>query len=120
VDAYLAWVETTQIHVGAVFRGIDRWGHVSDKGLHIDSLVPLLRAILKEAGVVSPELYSGHSLRRGFATWASANGWDVKTLMEYVGWKDVYSAMRYVDSGDPFARHRINESLGLEAARLES
>jgi integrase len=115
VEAYLAWVNAAQIREGAVFRSIDRWGHVSDDGLHIDSLVPLLRTILKEAGVVSPELYSGHSLRRGFATWASANGWDVKTLMEYVGWKDVHSAMRYVDSADPFARHRISEILALES-----
>jgi integrase len=85
--------------------------------LHIDSLVPLLRSILKEAGVVSPELYSGHSLRRGFATWASKNGWDVvKTLMQYVGWKGVHSAMRYVDSADPFARHRIGEILALDSS----
>jgi integrase len=116
VEAYLAWVGAAQIGDGAVFRSIGRWGHVSDDGLHIDSLVPLLRSILKEAGVVSPELYSGHSLRRGFATWASANGWDVKMLMEYVGWKDVHSAMRYVDSADPFARHRISEMLTLDSS----
>lgn len=114
VEAYLAWVDAAKIGEGAVFRAIDRWGHVGGEGLHIDSLVPLLRSILKEAGVESPELYSGHSLRRGFATWASANGWDVKTLMEYVGWKDVHSAMRYVDSADPFARQRINQMLDRE------
>jgi hypothetical protein len=28
-------------------------------------------------------------------------------LMEYIGWKDARSAMRYVDSADPFAQHRI-------------
>ena len=39
----------------------------------------------------------GHSLRRGFATWANSHGWDVKDLMEYVGWKDATSAMRYID-----------------------
>jgi integrase len=70
---------------------------------------------MKEAGVVSPELYSGHLLRRGFATLASANGWDLKTLMKYPGWKDVHSAMRYVDSADPFARQRISEMLALES-----
>jgi len=30
--------------------------------------------------------------------------------MEYVGWKDVKSAMRYVDAADPFARHRIDKT----------
>jgi integrase len=54
---------------------------------------------------------SGHSLRRGFANWAMANGWDLKTLMEYVGWKNVQSAMRYVEAADPFAKRRIERAL---------
>jgi len=111
VEAYLAWIETSRLTDGAVFRGIDRWGHVANVGMNADSLVPLLRAILSDAGVVSSELYSGHSLRRGFANWATSNGWDLKTLMEYVGWKNIQSAMRYVDGADPFAKRRIEASL---------
>jgi len=56
-------------------------------------------------------LYSAHSLRRGFASWATANGWDLKTLMEHVGWKNAQSAIRYIDSEDPFNRHRIEQNL---------
>lgn len=41
-------------------------------------------------------------MRRGFATWASANGWDIKGLMSYVGWKDMKSALRYVDASSSF------------------
>ncbi|QXW42682.1 hypothetical protein [Pseudomonas amygdali] len=41
-------------------------------------------------------------MRRGFATWASANGWDIKGLMSYEGWKDMKSALRYVDSNVSF------------------
>jgi integrase len=58
------------------------------------------------AGIAFAEQYSGHSLRRGFASWATSNGWDLKTLMEYVGWRDVQSAMRYMESADPFAQMR--------------
>jgi integrase len=111
VEAYIDWVEAAHLAKGTLFRAIDRWGHISDEGLHADSLVPLLRTILANAGIDSPDLYSGHSLRRGFANWATANGWDLKTLMEYVGWKNVQSAMRYVDAADPFARHRIEATL---------
>jgi hypothetical protein len=32
-------------------------------------------------------------------------------LMEYVGWKDVRSAMRYIDAADRFAQHRIESAL---------
>jgi site-specific recombinase XerD len=89
---------------GFVFRAIDRWGHISNGGLHADSLAPVIRTVLKNAGIASAELYSGHSLRRGFANWATANGWDLKTLMEYVGWKNVQTAMRYVESANPFLK----------------
>jgi integrase len=111
VDAYLAWVALAQLEAGPAFRAVDRWGHVGSAGLHVDSLVPLLRSMLAHAGVASAARYSGHSLRRGFANWATANGWDLKTLMEYVGWRNVHSAMRYVDAADPFARQRIESAL---------
>ncbi|MBY0242341.1 MAG: site-specific integrase [Burkholderiaceae bacterium] len=103
VEAYLAWIEAANLSTGPVFRGIDRWGHVSDDGLHINSLIPLLRSMFDAAGVPFADQYSSHSLRRGFANWATSNGWDLKTLMEYVGWHDVHSAMRYVEASDPFA-----------------
>lgn len=117
VEAYLAWKEAAQLTSGPVFRAIDRWGHVSETGLHIDSLLPLLQTILADAGIAAAELYSSHSLRRGFANWAAANGWDVKTLMAYVGWKDVQSAMRYVDAADPFEKRRIEQALDLAAPK---
>ncbi|WP_434600914.1 tyrosine-type recombinase/integrase [Pseudomonas sp. Z4-7] len=66
------------------------------------SLIPVLRRIFKEAGL-SAQLYSSHSMRRGFATWASANGWDIKGLMSYVGWKDMRSALRYIDASVSFS-----------------
>ena len=113
VSAYLDWIELAGLQAGSVFRAIDRWGHVSQDGLHADSLIPLLRSLFQKAGVESPTQYSAHSLRRGFANWATANGWDLKTLMEYVGWKNVQSAIRYVDSADLFARLRIETSLNL-------
>lgn len=111
VDAYLNWIEAADLTNGAVFRRIDRWGHVGDEGLHIDSFIPLLRAVFTAAGVPFAKEYSGHSLRRGFANWAASNGWNAKTLMEYVGWKDVQSAMRYVDAADSFGLTRIELAL---------
>ncbi|MBB4517503.1 site-specific integrase [Paraburkholderia fungorum] len=111
VAAYEAWVTASGLTDGPVFRRIDRWGHVGDDGLHAGSFVPLLRALFRAAGVPTPDSYSSHSLRRGFATWANSNGWDLKMLMQYVGWKDVRSAMRYIDAADPFAQHRIESAL---------
>ncbi|UVJ41938.1 site-specific integrase [Pseudomonas sp. LS1212] len=97
VEAYNDWISTAGIAKGPVFRGIDRWGRLSDQALHPYSVAPILREALAGAGVAG-ELYSSHSLRRGFANWASQSGWDQKSLMSYVGWKDSKSALRYVDA----------------------
>lgn len=118
VEAYLDWVHAAHLDAGPVYRGIDRWGHVSDTGLHIDSVAPLLRAILADAGIEAPELYSSHSLRRGFANWATSNAWDIKTLMEYVGWKNVQSAMRYVGAADPFGKRRIERGMATSVRKV--
>lgn len=111
VAAVTAWLTASSLTMGPLFRGIDRWATVSDEPLHPNSLIRLLRSVFAQAGLAGPDTYSSHSLRRGFAGWANANGWDVKTLMEYVGWKDVHSAMRYIDGVDSFGQDRIERGL---------
>jgi len=96
VEAYLNWLEASGLTRGGVFRGIDRWGNISDRPLAAHSLIPLLRGTLERCGLPS-QTFTAHSIRRGFATWAASSGWDIKTLMEYVGWSDMKSALRYVE-----------------------
>lgn len=111
VQATTAWIEAANLKTGPLFRRIDSCGHIANRGLHPNSLIPLLRRVLHAAGIANVDGYSSHSLRRGFAGWANSNGWDIKALMEYVGWRDVKSAMRYIDEGDSFAQQRIEASL---------
>jgi integrase len=106
VSAYEDWIKAGARNTGPVFCGIDRWGRLSDEGLHPNSVIPLLRTLMQKASIVDAEKFSSHSLRRGFATWANGQGWDVKVLMEYVGWKDMKSALRYIDTTDPFRQLR--------------
>lgn len=101
VQAYLEWVDAAGLAEGPVLRSVDRWGRLGAGALHPGSVIPLLRAVLRGAGLPA-ELYSSHSLRRGFATWASRSGWDQKALMSYVGWRDANSALRYVESHGSF------------------
>jgi integrase len=102
VEAYLDWLDTAGICDGPVFRGIDRWGRLSAQALHPYSIGHILRHTLIRSGGEG-ELYSSHSLRRGFATWASASGWDQKSLMSYVGWRDAKSALRYIEARPDFS-----------------
>jgi len=111
MDAYQQWIALSGLEQGPVFRRIDRWGTIADEALHPNSFIPLLRDLLHQAGIADSDRYSSHSLRRGFATWANANGWDVKALMEYVGWRDVASALKYIEGSDSFAQRRIEAAL---------
>lgn len=115
VAAYEAWLSVSHLTSGAVFRRINRWGHIASDGLLAGSIIPLLRRLLAAAGIANVEEYSSHSLRRGFAGWANANGWDLKSLMEYVGWKDINSAIRYLDTTPERLKERFELGLALDA-----
>ncbi|WP_397453541.1 site-specific integrase [Pseudomonas sp. NA-150] len=109
VQAYIEWLNCAALVRGPVFRAIDRWGNLSEEGLHANSIIPLLRQALERAGIAA-EQYTSHSLRRGFASWAHQSGWDLKSLMSYVGWKDMKSALRYVEA-TPFRLNRDDSEL---------
>ena len=105
VQAYEEWIQASELKQGPLFRSIDRWGHLGDEPLNSNSISRLLRLAFARNGLDGTG-YSGHSLRRGFATWANRNEWGTKALMDYVGWRDVASAMRYIDSNAFFGEWR--------------
>ena len=111
VTALSEWIYLAELHTGPVFRKIDRWGHLGEESLISTSVIPILRNLFTSVGLVSAQEYSSHSLRRGFAGWARASGWDIKDLMAYVGWKDIKSAMRYLDASDADLQARFEKGL---------
>lgn len=115
VSAYLDWISTAQLSTGPVFRSINRWGHIAEDALHPGSIINIVKRCCKLADIEDATMFSSHSLRRGFATWANSQGWDTKSLMNYVGWKDVQSAMRYIDVPDPFSLTRPKEIVSTTA-----
>lgn len=98
VRAYEEWISEADLHDGPIFRSISRWGSISPRGVHPGSMIGMLRRVILEGGDEDARKFSTHSMRRGLANWARDTGWDLKDLMSYVGWKDVKSAMRYIDS----------------------
>lgn len=118
VDAYLDWLDVSGLKSGPVYPGIDRWGNVSGQHMASQAVLPLLRRILQDAGTQDAGSYSSHSLRRGFAGWASSNGWDLKELMEHVGWRDVGSALRYIDVPQDALKSKFERGLANSASTL--
>ena len=119
VSAYADWLTASGLTAGPVFRAIDRWGNMASAGLSANGVIPIIRGIFASAGIPGGNEYSSHSLRRGFAGWAKSNGWDIKELMEYVGWRDLKSAVRYLEIQPGDLKQRFERGLpsAPEAAR---
>lgn len=101
VQAFEDWLSVSELREGPLFRPINQWGQVSAQGLKPDGVTYVLREAFVRGGLLG-DSYTGHSLRRGFATWASSENWTTKQLMDYVGWRDVKSALRYIDTTEAF------------------
>lgn len=110
VQAYQEWLALSGLTAGPVFRGINRWGQMSSESLRPSSILPLMRKLMVQAGICHSHLYSSHSLRRGFASWATQHQWSLKQLMEYVGWRDAQSALRYIEVRAPFTPEQLQPS----------
>ena len=111
VEAVEDWLALSKLAAGPLFRKIDRWGHLSEVELTPSSIIPILRKLLRQAGVAGAEAFSSHSLRRGFAQWAGMSGWNLRELMNYVGWRDVKAAMRYLDGVSIDQKARFEQGL---------
>lgn len=111
VTAYLEWTQLAEIQKGPVFQAVHVTGKVSGRALHVDSVNRILKAFLQRTGLDNSDMYSSHSLRRGFAGWARNTGWTLEQLMDYVGWKDVKSALRYLEVPPAGLKERFERGL---------
>jgi integrase len=80
VAAFEAWLAISGIVEGAIFRPVDRHGHVQEVRLSGEAVSLVVQERVAAAGL-DPSSYSGHSLRAGFATSAAQAGvpaWRIK------------------------------------------
>jgi integrase len=109
VRALRQWLDRARIQEGPVFRSVGRYGHVSRRGLHKDSIGKLLKRAAARAGMNIDPL-GGHSLRAGCVTQAAMNGVREFVIMRQTGHKAVATLRRYIRSGEIF---RENAAAGL-------
>ncbi len=111
VSAYRDWIDASRLTEGPVFPAIDQWAHIASTGLTCAAVINIVKHYSKLADIESSPTFTSHSLRRGLATWANSSGWSLEDLMQHVGWKDIRSAMSYVDNSDPFSKNRIENAI---------
>jgi integrase len=101
VAALEAWLATSGISEGPIFRPVDRHGCVHDCRLSGEAVGEIVRERVSAPGL-DPSGYSGHSLRAGLATSASQIGvptWKIRAQTRHAS--DAMLA-RYVRDGELF------------------
>lgn len=101
VQAIQAWISLADIHEGALFRGIDKHGHISNQRVSGEAVSTVVKSRIAEAGY-DPAHYSGHSLRAGFATSAAQAGASSYKIRQTTGHKSETSLNRYIRDTDLF------------------
>jgi integrase len=111
VRTVYAWKTAAGISEGALFRGIDRHGHLGAFRLHKDSIGLIVKRAAEAAGL-DPALYAGHSLRAGLATQSYLNGAGELAIMRQTGHRSLAMVRRYIRDGSLF-RDNPAAKLGL-------
>jgi integrase len=101
VAALDAWLTASGIAETAIFRPVDRHGHIHDARLSGEAVALVIRERVAAAGL-NPAAYSGHSLRAGLATSAAQAGvptWRIRAQTRHAS-----DAMlsRYIREGELF------------------
>ncbi len=99
VTALTEWLERAGITEGAVFRSIDRWGHLERKALTPQAVNLILKRRAEQAGL-DPALLSAHGLRSGYLTEAARRGIPLPEAMQQSQHKSIAQASRYYNDAE--------------------
>ena len=110
VAALDAWMVASEIVEGAIFRPVDRHGHIQNARLSGEAVSLVVRHRVAAAGLDASR-YSGHSLRAGLATSAAQAGvptWKIRTQTRHAS-----EAMlaRYIREGQLFTDNAVGALL---------
>jgi integrase len=98
--------------IGPLLRQIRRGGHVQPEGLAPQAVADILQRIATRAGLPVPDGFrgwSGHSLRRGFASEARRAGADSLRIARHGGWADNSAALTvYLADVDRWQDHPLS------------
>lgn len=95
----------------AIFRGINRHGHLSCKRLSGNAVAEIVKRYALAAGLDAAK-FAGHSLRAGLATSAAKAGVSERAIMAQTGHKSEAMVRRYIRDGSLY-RENAAAAVGL-------
>ncbi|MBT1156799.1 tyrosine-type recombinase/integrase [Aminobacter anthyllidis] len=93
------WISRAELVEGAVFRAIDRWGHVQRRALTPQAVNLILKRRIAEAGL-DPAEFSAHGLRSGYLTEAGRHGIPLLDAMQQSLHRSVSQASHYYNDAE--------------------
>lgn len=118
ITALRKWQEQTQLTQGFVFRGI-RHEKYSHNGLSATTVNQILKRRAEECLWPHAEQFSGHSLRRGFATAASQQGATMGAIMRQGRWRHEGTVHGYIEESNRFEANAAAAILNKKTKILE-
>jgi integrase len=101
VNALQAWLEASGINSGLIFRGVSRYGKISEYGITAQSIALVVKQRARAVGLDSSK-YSGHSLRAGLVTSAAQMGVNSWKIRQQTGHKSDAMLARYIRDANVF------------------
>jgi integrase len=99
VTALQNWMARAAITEGAIFRAIDRWGHVERRALTPQAVNLILKTRIAKAGL-DPAQFSAHGLRSGYLTETARRGIPLPEAMQQSQHKSINQAARYYNDAE--------------------
>ena len=111
VAALKKWLEISGIQSGYLFRSTQQNKMLEDKPLSSATVGQILKTCAKHAGIENADKFSSHSLRRGLATSACADGASIPAIMRQGRWKNVSTVMEYIEASLRFEENAATSIL---------
>lgn len=111
VRAIQRWLDLSGVVEGALFRSVNKHGHLSADRLSDRAVADIVKRTLEAAGK-SSRRFAGHSLRAGLITQAAMAGVSERAIQDQSGHKSLLVMRRYIRDGSLF-RENAAAKVGL-------
>lgn len=96
------WQEIAHIQQGPLFRRLLKGSKIAETAITVHSVNQIIKNVATLCHLTEANEYSGHSLRRGFATSATRNGASFNAIMRQGRWKHEGTVYGYIEEGQRF------------------
>jgi len=108
VSALQQWKSVAAKDSGPMFCAINKHQQLQTHGITPLSVNHILKKLAHETQLPNPTSFSGHSLRRGFATSASKKGVPMLAIMRQGRWRHEGTVYGYIEEGQRFTDNAVN------------